>query len=168
MDASFRLMSSNISIITKKVIENGGLFTFTYSSHSVYAATHPQMYEYLPTDIQSLKQLDMQEANMVIYPTRKVYQNFLHWWYLCALEVKCQAPPNITRPCPLVFQKGGDRHTVYYEFCHRFDQSSMNILVGNLYGYDVRQYKIPGSNLVSIRRNSKNVFNTTLQICSKH
>ncbi|ELU17415.1 hypothetical protein CAPTEDRAFT_68529, partial [Capitella teleta] len=108
------------------------LFTFNHCSHSVYAVTHPQMYEYLPTDIEAMKPMNMQGANSIfIYPTKHVYHSFLYWWYLCALDESCQAPPNITRPCPLVYQKGGERRNMYYAYCHRFDQSSMNILMGN-------------------------------------
>lgn len=167
MDSSFRLLSGDFSNFTHKILENG-LYTFTATSHSVYAATHPQMYSFLPTDIQGLKSLSMLGANsMVIYPTRKVYHRFLYWWYLCALDVNCQAPLDITRPCPLVHKTGGDRKNLYYHFCHRFDQSSMNILLANTFGYDINNHLVHGLTIVSIQRNQKNFSNATLRICSR-
>ncbi|ELU17414.1 hypothetical protein CAPTEDRAFT_207080 [Capitella teleta] len=137
MDASFRLQTSNLTLIYNMAIQNGGVAQFFRSPHSIFAATDPKMFEYLVTDIEATKNTTMFGANsMLLYKTEIVYTRILHWWFLCALDQECIAPlwsSNICLP-------SADMRTVRVGQCHRQDQSAINILIANLNDFDPTRY----------------------------
>ncbi|GMT12388.1 hypothetical protein PFISCL1PPCAC_3685, partial [Pristionchus fissidentatus] len=96
------------------------------SFHSIFATTHPKMYEYLPVDIPFAKTLDMLSATMFIARS-DFSREAVKWNVLCALTEDCMAPNGGRLPC--AFAK--DRYN-FYANCHRYDQSSMNIIVTSL------------------------------------
>jgi len=57
-----------------------------------------------------------------------MYDNVLRWWFLCALDVNCIAPPTHNIGC----QFAKDRFKVYAN-CHRYDMSSLDILLTNYF-----------------------------------
>lgn len=168
MDSSFRLLKDDFSIVFNQAVTNGGFFLFDRTHHSVYAFTAPAMYQYLLTDTEKLKLLEMYSANsMVIYPTEKMYHRFLYWWYLCALDLNCQRPHGIGRPC---YPTGDvDRWKSYISGCHRFDQSALNILIGNLHDFDVSRYTNDKATEVVVVLRDNNKSGYQVQTCkTKH
>ena len=63
----------------------------------------------------------------------QLYDNAIRWWFLCALERDCIAP---TSDLYCNFKRGFHR----YVRCHRYDQSSLNILLANYFDYDETRY----------------------------
>ena len=133
MDSSVRLISANFTdIFSQAVHKTHGVVMLTSTGHSNFAVTHPGMYHYLPSKVDSLKITQQWEANcMLIFRTQQVYNNILKWWVLCALDQKCIAPTS-QRACKF------PKHDRYKEYasCHRFDQSAINILLANMYDFD--------------------------------
>ena len=103
------------------------------TGHSIIAATHPGMMEYIPIKTNDAVK-DMFEANsMIVINTPEVQKHIMKWLVTCALE-DCIAPVGAKLYCGFNFPKdkfGG---------CHRYDQSLVNILVSNVYSSDRNRY----------------------------
>ena len=104
------------------------------TGHSIIAATHPGMMEYVPIKTNDAVK-DMFEANsMIVINTPEVQKHIMKWLVTCALEEDCIAPVGAKLYCGFNFPKdkfGG---------CHRYDQSLVNILVSSVYSSDRNRY----------------------------
>ena len=60
--------------------------------------------------------------------------------YYCALDKKCLAPPNTE----LVCRASNKKHGSCNSWCHRFDQSVYNLLVGNYFDFKKTRYTTRG------------------------
>ena len=63
------------------------------------------------------------------------------------------------------------QHFILVSECHRFDQSTLGLLLGNLYDYEFRMYRdkmsvSPSGNFVSVNRGAS-FKDSTLKICSR-
>ncbi len=113
-----------------------GIVLFSTTEHSNFAVTHPDMYLYLPTELQGMKNTEQREANSIlVYNTESLYQNVLKWWYLCALTEECLAP-TLHRFCN--FTNKNRFHD--YVGCHRYDQAALNLLLINWLEFDDKSY----------------------------
>ena len=93
-------------------------------------------FSYLSTKIDRQKQTRQWEANsFIVFNTREVYWNVLHWAYLCSLTEKCIAPINAIY-CK--FAPGSSFNT--YANCHRYDQAMLNLLLSNWNQYNEEIY----------------------------
>ncbi|GMR60271.1 hypothetical protein PMAYCL1PPCAC_30466 [Pristionchus mayeri] len=111
----------------------------SFTGHGIFAATHKDMYKYLPTNDGEIrkKKAKMFEAGLAYIVRRdEVLNDIVKWYVLCALEKDCMAPHNSMPAC---FFEG---HTQYEEWagCHRYDQSALNILLANVNHYDRHYY----------------------------
>ncbi|KAK5976030.1 hypothetical protein GCK32_018136 [Trichostrongylus colubriformis] len=107
----------------------------TPASHSTFAATDPGVYNYFPTLIAYLKQYPNYEANFAFIVRTKEAITVLKWFVLCALEKDCMGPPGAQLSCSF----SNDRFKQYAK-CHRYDQSVINLLLANMYGYNPKNY----------------------------
>ncbi|GMR62912.1 hypothetical protein PMAYCL1PPCAC_33107, partial [Pristionchus mayeri] len=96
------------------------------TGHSIFAATHPSMYEYLPIDSALAKELEMLEYPIFIARS-EVAREAIKWNALCALTKECMAPSGAVLSCSF----GDDRFNAWAK-CHRYDQSSINIVLSTL------------------------------------
>ena len=140
LDASIRFLNRTImNRIFSMVVKNGGFMFTSTTEHSSYAVTHPDMYKYLPTDLEVQKKLYQGVTYAVLmYKTKKVYDNILWWWFLCSLHAECMTPI-----LNLLCHFKEDDNMLTYANCHRFDQSASNILGNNLYHYNDSLYNYP-------------------------
>ena len=96
-----------------------------------------------------------------IYLTLQLYDQVLRWWFLCALEKQCIAPIAKTG-CNNIYSR--PRHS--YANCHRFDQSSINILLANYFDDDDLAYFIPDArgrkHLMSNKRGRRHKLSVTI------
>ena len=133
IDSSARFVTSDLtSIISQAVKHTKGAVLLTRTDHSNFAVTHPNMYNYLPSDITWLQKTEQWETHMLIYRTPEMYHNVIFWLVLCALTEDCIAPPNANRYCQF---KGTDQFSSYVG-CHRYDQSAVNILMANHFHFE--------------------------------
>ena len=131
----------------------------TSTGHSIYSATHPQMYQYIPTNINKMQQVDQHEAGCVfIYRSKEIYENILRWWVLCALDKNCIAPTDKLN-CGDIYKGGKEM----YANCHRFDQSALNILMANFFDFSDRKYYV--SKEVSAVKRFHLGDSTLLKVC---
>ena len=156
VDSSIRIRTSNITNSLRNIVHvTRGFMMFTNTGHSNYAVTAKQMYHYLPTRLTEMKRIEQLEGNaMLIYRTRDVYTNILQWLTLCALDHHCIAPINI-RFCPF----GSERFSEYV-YCHRFDQSAVNILAANYVDFQDASYRSPDKVVNVIRGEDETVSMT--------
>ncbi|ELU11661.1 hypothetical protein CAPTEDRAFT_209008 [Capitella teleta] len=138
IDASIRFINSSVfTVLYEEVIRNEGFAFFSHADHSSFAATHR------PNVQVSTNRLDAPEAAhtkeqsnaVLMYKTRKVFDNILWWWFLCSLNADCMSPI-LNLGCKF---KGEDNRRTYAQ-CHRFDQSATNILAQNLYHHNDSYY----------------------------
>ena len=120
----------------ENIRESQGGISITTTGHSTFAATHPDMYKYLPTDIEAIKTIEQREATLMFYRTKEMYAFVLPWLAFCALDQNCIAPRNARLGCH--FEHGDHFRT--WAGCHRFDQSAVNILLSNYFHYDSWKY----------------------------
>ncbi|KAI0239205.1 hypothetical protein LSAT2_010058 [Lamellibrachia satsuma] len=140
IDASFRLKTNNLSDAYRVARNDGGFVGFhdknknfrTGDGHSNFAVTHPDMYRYLPTDINAQKKIvQFRGGILLIYRTEKVFRDILWWFVMCAQEARCFVP-NFNIYCNFAPH---DRYTKFAK-CHRFDQASINIIMSNIWMRD--------------------------------
>nr|CDJ87886.1 Protein of unknown function DUF1647 domain containing protein [Haemonchus contortus] len=107
------------------------------SQHGVFPTTNPGVYEYIPTILRYLKQRSSEnhDAGFAFVVRTKDAIKILKWYVLCALEKDCMAPPGAQLYCNF----GEDRWD-HYAGCHRYDQSVINLLLANAYGYNAKNY----------------------------
>ncbi len=152
VDTSIKLTNWTHSGITLKALKaSHGALLLSSTGHSTYAATHPQMYKYLATDINNMKKEEQRESGaMMIFRTKTLYEEVLSWWAFCALVEDCIAPiPE--RACRFT-------DDTYNEWagCHRFDQSAINILLSNaVKPYDSWRYYVHNSGQINVSRGVK-------------
>ncbi|ELT99056.1 hypothetical protein CAPTEDRAFT_197713 [Capitella teleta] len=137
VDASVRFLdSSAFSVLFQNIIRNGGFGMVSNAYHSTYAATHPNMYTYLPTDMEFHKQCcQLQSGATLMYKTHRVFDGIIWPWFLCSLTAECMTP---TMQLDCKFQESDRLRT--YACCHRVDQSALNILASNLYNHNESEY----------------------------
>ena len=139
IDASFRLLSSNLTPLYEKAISSDGFVLFGQTSHSNFAVTHRGMYRYLPTDTEAQKRTPQYGAGgLFIVNTRSNYRHILWWYYLCAVTEDCI---NAGGTLHCHFNSRAGRYKVYVG-CHRFDQALANILASNRWHFNYRVYTI--------------------------
>uniref|UniRef100_A0A0N5ATK1 Copine domain-containing protein n=1 Tax=Syphacia muris TaxID=451379 RepID=A0A0N5ATK1_9BILA len=101
-------------------------FAFNHrTGHSIYAATHPVMYKYIPMEKDIASNTTMTEASIMHFmATKSLKRTILLRAVQCALIRNCIAPLGSKVPCSAVPES---RRDVYFN-CHRFDQSAMTLI----------------------------------------
>ncbi len=135
LDASIRLHADGEAFL-EEAVKRGGIYLPLDSGIQGSVVTHPGLYRYLPPySIVSEKEHQKGTGFVVLFNTETIYWKVLHWWYLCALDESCQAPPGHSHNCA-GFDRCTKNHTATCRVkCHRYDQSTLNILYHNyLYG----------------------------------
>jgi len=158
MDASVRLFN-NFTSIYSQILDTDGYLQFWHSPHYNGAVTHPGQYLYIPTN--ETKQEDVPSrgaAAVMFYRTKSTYWSFFHWWVMCALDKDCISPKGSTLSCD--FNRYGIRK---YAHCHRYDQSALNLLASNLYGYDANRYTATDRGIVKLMKHITSLYE--VQIC---
>ena len=139
------------TLLHKILRENGGIAVLTEAKHTIHKATHGSMYKYLPSNTEKLKTATMHQGGIFfMYNTRFVYENILHWWYMCAMTADCTMPAGNKRGCNFKAYNGT-------AVCHRHDQSSLSILTSNVYGYDPDRY-VPKPKIVDFSRRASSKY----------
>ena len=107
--------------------KTGGFASYIHSGHSIFAATNPKMYDYLPIDLDNAKTNEMSAATSLAFArTKEMYKDIIFWWVLCALQEDCIALGQLS--CGF----NPDRYK-FYAGCHRYDQSALAIIASNKY-----------------------------------
>ena len=127
--------NATMSQLFEVVKRTNGISLMVPTGHSTYAVTHSQLYQYLRTNISAqMKTMQYGGGLLLIYRTEQIYTNFISWWVLCALQIKC-SQPIMKRNCHFKASK-----LTEFANCHRYDQSSLNILLSNYFKFDDRIY----------------------------
>ncbi|XP_046736524.1 uncharacterized protein LOC124405555 [Diprion similis] len=144
MDSNVRLNSSEISAY---LFPKYGFLTWP-TKHATSSLTHPKMYEYFHTSVESFFFLPLIRASyLVISNTKKIRENVMLPWVQCALTRDCI--------CPIGAQSAGCRFNkkpqYRYSGCHAYDTSALNIVLGLYFKFDDTCY---------VHRSQKTFFNT--------
>ena len=136
VDSSIEFTSSNFSdVFHKAVQETQGVVLLSRTYASIFAVTHPNMYKFIPSKIDLLKQIEQWESNSILlYRTDKIYNHVIKWWVICALQKECFAPI-LTLHCTF---ENGERYNNFSN-CHRFDQSAITVLLSNLFAFNEKK-----------------------------
>ena len=159
MDASFRLLTSNLTFLYEKAISSDGFVIFGETDHSNFAVTHQGMYRYLSTDTEAQKRTEQYGGGgLFIVNNRSNYRHVLWWYYLCAITEDC-----INSGSTFYCNFRGGRYKVYAG-CHRFDQALINLLLSNRWRFNSTVYTIGlSAKLFKFVRHPTNL--NTLAIC---
>ena len=155
--------NTTMSQLFKVVRRTNGISLMVTTGHSTYAVTHPQLYEYIPSNISTLKETIQWGATIVlIYRTEEIYTHIISWWVLCSLQIKC-AQPMMNRFCNF-------KSSMFTQFadCHRYDQSSLNILLANHFKFDDSVYYSDQlqSGMFTLKRQLQGISESPPKICS--
>ena len=146
MDASIRFFSNKTERFFQKAEANGGIAFSEYAGHSNYPVLMNETIGYLPTSIAHQKTTPMVGAGvMLIYRTREIYENIIQWGILCALNENCIARGPVKCHHIDPNKQAG---------CSRFDQSVMNILCSNYFGFDHLKYTSAEGKSSHVKRGS--------------
>ena len=138
--------------------KSGGIAMFIKGSHSVYAATRPGLYDYLPSNQEKLKTIRMLSTGaFILFRTKTLYQNIFRWLVMCSLNPLCIAPPPIGPVCTLKLLEQASPSFKYNMFsgCHEYDHSIISILLANQYQFSDSDYFF-GTNTVVVRKKELN------------
>lgn len=106
--------------------------------YATSAVTNYRMYQYIPTDKKKMQlSLHVVPKALLIHNEDWVFENFLRALVACALEEKCQAPLGAEDTC--VFDVTGTK----YASCHKYDESSLNIILKNYFDFDISKFYVP-------------------------
>uniref|UniRef100_A0A915JGZ2 Uncharacterized protein n=1 Tax=Romanomermis culicivorax TaxID=13658 RepID=A0A915JGZ2_ROMCU len=115
---------------------------FDQTGHSIFAATNPLMYNFLPLPKFAYKSLMIGANLQIIFsgintpPNRFVAE----WWVRCSLDPHCMAPHGSHLRCDFQNPDGHSDRFGRYGNCHRFDQSALNILLAWINGFNTSLY----------------------------
>lgn len=142
VDSTVVFRDNNMTnVYNQLTTSNPGVLFFVDTGHGNLAVTHPQMFDYLPTNLTSLLPLRQFGAGvMLLYRTQFVVQHVIRWFVYCALDERCIAPVSEricdSRPTKL--------NSYHYIGCHRFDQSVINVILANIFDYKDYEYRAIG------------------------
>ncbi|KAI6198696.1 CYtochrome P450 family [Aphelenchoides besseyi] len=132
-DTSVLVQNSDLNNFLRAV-QRGVLMPFsteTFTYHSVFAATNPKMYEFLPVPPVAA-QIEMVQSTAMLVIDSPYTRRVMKWWTLCALSPDCLLPEGSNVDC-LIGNYRDRWHT--YMKCHRYDQSFWNLYaIAELYG----------------------------------
>lgn len=125
MDCSVYFLSSNLTQILRHTATTGISLLFP-TLHSNFAVTHRFLYAYFPTEPQLALQIQQQATVMIFVRTHKIVRDILRWYVYCSLDERCIAPIRT-----LICTFTDPLHI--YAHCHRFDQSTLNVILHNVF-----------------------------------
>ena len=145
IDASFRAVDpvDSWQEVFDLALRNGGI-VMVYNETGEkpltnYAWSDPYMFQFLPTDLEIQKALIQQcSCAVLMYNTEFVYHNVLWWMYLCSLERECITRASGTASVDWQNLEPEQLRSTF--IVHRYDQSALNTILGNLFGYDQSKY----------------------------
>ena len=148
MDSSARWTTNDLHPVYQLASNNGGIVLFVQSMNRVTGTTDPALYSYIPTYLPHLATVREAGATAIfIRNTENIFKNVLHWWILCALDAECIAPAKAELYCAPRDAKNPGKHMG----CHRYDQSTLNVLLANYYQFNRSRYVI-NKNSIKITR----------------
>ncbi|KAH7709865.1 hypothetical protein AAVH_22860 [Aphelenchoides avenae] len=163
LDASGRLCCDDLSIFPIAV-RNGTVAPFLMFleqyEHSVFAATHPGMYEYFPqVNLEFLKVQLQKESGVLFFSDSNYTRELVKWALLCALTEDCIDPPGAQLEC-----KFTDGMNVYAG-CHRYDQSLYTVLRTQILFLDGFCERLDGTNFAYDREPREDRYRGALPQC---
>ena len=152
IDATIVMSKFNIDYVIEASVKAGGFLMFSPAGHSNYAVTHPQMYQYFPVSVKAHKTIEQFESEAFVIHNNLTYWKILHWACMCSLDPDCISPKGSTRFCRFA----DDRYKTFAH-CHRYDQSVLNLLAVNAFGYNSSSWIFSNDNerVFAVRRMAK-------------
>lgn len=160
MDPQTRLTNSRIEPALRMATASGVAVVSSASRRSPVTQTHPDMFQFLPTDEGKLDTLPHMHITMLIlHNSDDLQDNFMKWLLLCASEKECLSPEGASRDCES-YQLARNRGDA---ICHKYDESAVNILLANWFNYDMRSFYVKDS---ITQPTSKENKSTNIKICN--
>ena len=127
VDSSVRFLSNNIAAFQNIALCTDGVCAFGGAGHSVFSTTPPEMFRFLPMVKDRKKEECLAATYVLLYRTKFVIDNVLHWWIACSLSRTCiYSEPN--RFCRFTKDKWNN-----FDHCSRYDQSALSIILYNAF-----------------------------------
>jgi hypothetical protein len=162
LDSSARLYKS-LSTFYTQIIHSRGLFLFAPPpKHSVVHHTHPDVYQYFPTNTRQLQHTVILMPDGYYSRSEGLYWGVLWWWAMCALTEDCIYPVKIDRCSPF-----DASNVLNYIGCHRYDMAVLNVLLANYHGYDYSAYGGKRNNAV-FEKLRKQTHKFDVKVCKRH
>ena len=150
MDASVRFLPCFPSFIEslQSKFSKSGIVMLHHSPHTFYSVTNPNLYKYLPTDIERYKTLKSFGGGAVLFGRNKdLVDSVIKWLALCSLEKNCAMPAGHSLTCT-----GAMGFNNRYMNCHRYDMAILGILLGNHFNFDQEAFSEKTENCFNVER----------------
>ncbi|KAI6203645.1 hypothetical protein M3Y94_00580800 [Aphelenchoides besseyi] len=137
LDSSLYFTSGQWNLFFQSMNDRFRLTPFQLSGdtgHGLKYATDKRMYDFIPLDLNVIREDHMFEANLILMHRSELTRQLLKWSVLCAVTRDCINPTGSFLGC--------DGRRDQESVCHRQDQSIFNILVYNMEA-NLRRYGFP-------------------------
>lgn len=131
-DPSIRFNSFQLHIVAQQA-QRVGLVSWPIE-HPTSTLTHYKMFQYFNASNEDYFFHRMvQPGMMIIYNTKEVHEKLMYPWIRCALNYDCLAPHG-SQPRGCNF---AHKPKFIYAGCHRYDMSAMNIILGQMFQFEL-------------------------------
>lgn len=132
LDSSTYFVASAADFVdVTSAAKTAGMALLTSAGSRVTSSvTHSRMFAYLPVGREISQKPQRQAGIALYYRSHRVIGHIIRWYVYCALDDQCIAPNNATLTCN---DATGTGSRISGKFCHRYDQSAINIIASNYY-----------------------------------
>ncbi|XP_023706719.1 uncharacterized protein LOC111864022 [Cryptotermes secundus] len=140
LESDQRLVTGHLEPLIQQALGGAGVVSWA-THYATSSLTHPKMFDYFQTKVDSFFFLPMVESTVLLfYNLPGVHNGLMLPWVQCALTPDCILP--------IGAQSGGCRFNkkpqYRYSGCHRYDGSALNIVLGLKFGFDEGKYTYRG------------------------
>jgi len=114
--------------------------------------THPRMFAYFKTEATKYRfQHMITSSHLIIYNTNRIHTSVMLPWVQCALSYSCISPVGAESSyCPR------RRPRYLYSGCHHYDESALNIILGQVFNFAENEYTYAGTSVIFGRETTTN------------
>lgn len=126
--------------------------------------THPRMFAYFKTEALKYRfQHMVSSSHLIIYNTNKIHTNVMLPWVQCALSYSCISP--VGAESSYCSQR---KPRYLYSGCHHYDESALNIILGQAFNFAENDYTYAGTSVIFGRETTTNSSFSSLETTAKY
>lgn len=145
-------VSADISAAVAQAQQSGIVAWMLDTGDATSTLTHPKMFSYFKTTAVKYRfQHMISSSHLVIYNTKEIHNNVMLPWVQCALSHSCISPTGAeANYCSL------RKPRYLYSGCHHYDESALNIILGQAFNFLDDKYTYSGNSVIFGREMTTN------------